>query len=288
MFRDEYEIPFANAASLKVREWGDPEGYLVVTHHGTPSSSAAVPGGWVSAAESPLRIVSFDRPGYGGSPRIPGRAIADAAAWSAAIADHLGRERFAVVGTSGGGPHAAATAARLPDRVSALGLIVSLGPYESPEFDLPELPADTAAEVQAAREGEQSLRAFIASLGSTEDSLEGWMEILPPSDREVLARHDVAHEEGREQLEWAAQGVDGWVDDDLALFSRPWGFDPSSIGVPTLVMYGTADVLVPPSHAFEWGERISAAELVAVDEGGHWLRDSEPWLMTEVSQRSNG
>lgn len=287
MFRAEYEIPFAGATSLKVREWGDPEGYLVITHHGTPSSSVAVPGGWVSAAESSLRIVSFDRPGYGGSPRIPGRSIADAADWSAAIADHLDRERFATVGTSGGGPHAAATAARLPDRVSALGLIVSLGPYESPNLDLPELPADTATEARAARQGEQSLRAFIAGLGSTEDSLEGWMGILPPSDREVLARHDVAHEEDREQLEWASQGVDGWVDDDLALFSHPWGIDPSSITVPTLVMYGTADVLVPPSHAFRWVERISGAELVAVDGGGHWLRDREPWLMTAVSQHTS-
>lgn len=285
MFRAEYEIPLAGAASLRVREWGDPRGYLVIAHHGTPSSSVAVPGGWKSASESPLRIVSFDRPGYGGSPRIPGRAIADAADWSAAIADHLGRERFAVVGTSGGGPHAAATAARLPDRVSALGLNVSLGPYETPELDLPELPTDTAAEARAARLGEQSLRAFIAGLGSTEESLEGWMEILPPSDREVLARHDVAHEEGREQLEWAAQGVDGWVDDDLALFSRPWEFDPNSITVPTLVMYGTADVLVPPSHAFRWVERVSGAKLIAVDDGGHWLRDREPWLLSALSQQ---
>ena len=284
MFRDEYEVALPNSGSLLVREWGDPDGYLVVAHHGTPSSSIAVPGGWAAASGSPLRIVSFDRPGYGGSSRTPGRTIANAADWSAAIADHLGRKHFAVVGVSGGGPHAAATAACLPDRVSALGLIVSLGPYESPELALPELPTDTAAEAQAARQGEVSLRAFIEGLGATEDSLDGWIEILPPSDREVLARQDVATEECREQLEWSAQGVDGWVDDDLALFSRSWGFDPASITAPTLVMYGTADVLVPPSHAFEWVNRVAHATLFGVDDGGHWLRDREPWLLSTITQ----
>lgn len=190
------------------------------------------------------------------------------------------------MGTSGGGPHAAATAAALPDRVTALGLIVSLGPYSEPNDEVPGLPKDTAAEAAAARQGEASLRSFIDALGSPEESLDGWYEILPPSDREILSRHVVRSEEKRENLEWAVQGVDGWVDDDLALFSRSWGFDPAGISVPTRILYGAADVLVPAMHAEAWQRAIPHAESTAIELGGHWLRDDEPALLQELLRLS--
>ena len=49
--------------------------------------------------------------------RSLGRSVADAAADIAALADELGFERFAVVGGSGGAPHALACGALLADRV---------------------------------------------------------------------------------------------------------------------------------------------------------------------------
>lgn len=282
MYREVHDVKLPGGGNLDVFEWGDPNGPLAIFHHGTPSSALAVPGGWPSAAQSPFRLCSFNRPGYGASSRSLGRTVAAAAGWSAAIADHLGHEVFAVVGTSGGGPHAAATAAALPTRVAALGLNVSLGPFETAEANIHGLPEDTAAEAAAARAGEQASREFIRQLGPIENSLDGWVDILPPSDREVLSREQVKAEEERSLTEWSAQDIDGWVDDDLALFGTPWGFDPSEVRVPTRILFGASDVLVSPNHALLWANRIPHAASRAVPGGGHWLRDQEPDLLAEL------
>ncbi|WP_341940580.1 alpha/beta hydrolase [Microbacterium sp. LWH10-1.2] len=270
----EFEMPVAHG-SLRVREWGDPHGPLVVFHHGTPSSSIAVPGGWSGPASAGVRLCSYDRQGYGGSPTLPGRTVADAADWSARIADACGADRFAVMGTSGGGPHAVAAAALLPDRVTALCVDVGIGPsgfgFDASTGMVPE----TLAEIDAARRGETALRAYVESLGDGADALSDWVERLPPSDREVLGRADVQHEESVEADEWAAQGVEGWIEDDLALFAREWSFDAAAITAPTLLVYGGADVLVPSAHGEAWLALIPHAELRIVAGGGHWLRDHE-------------
>src|SRR5947207_1233274 len=83
----------------------------------------------VSAAG--LRVVSYDRPGYGRSTRQSGRRVVDCVGDVAAIADDLGIERFVVRGGSGGGPHALAVAARLPDRVTRVACVVGVAPYDA-------------------------------------------------------------------------------------------------------------------------------------------------------------
>ncbi|MEI3867232.1 alpha/beta hydrolase [Microbacterium sp. CCNWLW134] len=281
-WRDEWQLNLDSGAHLRVREWGNPEGPLIVFHHGTPSSSVAVPGGWDAAARNDALICSFDRPGYGGSPRQAGRMVSSAAGWSAAVADALGRSEFAVIGTSGGGPHAAAAAAALPERVTALGLIVSLGPLHIPHATIPDMMAETEDEIAASRAGELALRHLIDDLGGADDALDQWMALLPASDQEVLARTEVQHEESVEHAEWSANGVDGWVDDDLALFATDWGFDPSHIGTPTFVLYGESDVLVPPSHARLWQSVVPGARCEGIPHGGHWLRDHEPRVLDWV------
>lgn len=264
-----------SAGSIRVREWGDPDGPLVVFHHGTPSSSVAVPGGWTGPTSAGVRLCSYDRPGYGGSVSVPGRTVADAAEWSRSIADACGADRFAVMGTSGGGPHAVATAALLPERVSALCVDVGLGPAGFGFDAATGMVAETVAEIYAARRGEIALWGHLQSLGEGTDALADWFERLPPSDREVLGRDQVQHEEAVEATEWAAHGIDGWVDDDLALFARPWAFDPTMVCAPTMLVYGGADVLVPVSHGEAWLVVLPHAELQIVPDGGHWLRDHE-------------
>ena len=282
MYREMHDVELPDGGTLRVLEWGDPNGPLAIFHHGTPSSALAIPGGWHSASLSPFRLCSFNRPGYGASSRAPGRTVASAASWSAAIADQFGCERFAVVGTSGGGPHAAATAAALPNRVTALGLNVSLGPFETAKSNIHGLPEDTLAEAAAARAGESTLRSFMSQLGPINSSLEGWIDLLPPSDRAVLRDDQTKFEEERSLIEWSAQGFDGWVDDDLALFGTPWGFDPAEIHVPTWILFGESDVLVSPNHALLWSERIPHAARRGVPGGGHWLRHQEPELLREL------
>ena len=90
---------------------------------------------------------------------------------------------------------------------------------------------------------------------------------LSDSDRAQLARPEVMQIFREATVEWAFNGVGGWVDDDLA-FTRPWGFDVADIKVPVLVVYGTADVLVPPAHG-EWLAGNVPDCLVKIEEGGH-------------------
>ena len=72
-----------------------------------------------------LNVVTLDRPGYGQSTAFPGRQVSHAAHDVAAVADALGFERFLVVGSSGGGPHALACAAELGDRVLGCAAVAS-------------------------------------------------------------------------------------------------------------------------------------------------------------------
>ena len=270
----QFDLPTASG-SIRVREWGDPDGPLVVFHHGTPSSSVAVPGGWNGPANAGVRLCSYDRPGYGGSPSASGRRVTDAAEWSRLMADACGVERFAVIGTSGGGPHAVATAALLPDRVTALGVDVGLGPAGLGFDGATGMLAETVAEIAAARRGATALRQHLLSLGDGAEALDEWLDRLPESDREVLSRTDVQHEETVEAIEWGMHGVDGWVEDDMALFARDWAFDATDVQAPTRLVYGDADVLVPVSHGRAWLDLIPHADLEVVPLGGHWMRDHE-------------
>ncbi|MFE3203052.1 alpha/beta fold hydrolase [Embleya sp. NPDC059237] len=120
---------------LLIREWGPRSGPTVIHHHGTPRSSAAVPGGWQGPNRAGVRVVAFDRPGCARSDGRPGRTVGDAARWTERVADACGIGRFAVMGVSGGGLHALAAAVLSGDRVDALCVSVGIGPVEAAGFD---------------------------------------------------------------------------------------------------------------------------------------------------------
>lgn len=282
----EHHVEVLPGVRVFVREYGPPDAPAVLFHHGTPSSNVALPGGW-SGLPDDVRLVSFDRPGYGRSGNQPGRTVRDAAGWCTAIADALGIGRFAVTGTSGGGPHAAATAAELGDRVTRVCIDVGLGPVGHPGFDeLREMVPETVEEVRRARAGYADLRHFVESLLEQEDPLGAWMDRLPPSDAEVLSRADVQVEEALEAVEVAAGGIEGWLEDDLAFFARPWGIRLGEITADVLLLYGGADVLVPPHHGAAYLDAIGHGRLVVLPGKGHWLRDSEATVLAWLAGRT--
>ena len=235
-----------------------------------------VPSGPAAADRTGIRVISFDRPGYGLSTNLPGRTVSDAAANARAIADALGIDRFATIGVSGGGPHAMATAALLGDRVTRLCVSAGLGPVEDPSFDVEaQMLRETIDEIRAARQGPEPLRDFIALYADPLTGLDPWLDQLPASDREVLARPSVEAVEHAVAEEWQRVGLDGWLEDDLAFYARPWGFEPQAIVQPTLLLHGEADVLVPVAHGHAVSRLISGSELVSVPDAGHWLIDHE-------------
>ena len=117
-----------------VAEAGEPEGHAVFCLHGTPGSRLFWHEVVEDAGKRGIRLIAYDRPGYGGSDPDPGRVVADAADDIAAIADALGVERYAVYGGSGGGPHALANAVR-PERVVAVAALASVAPWGADGLD---------------------------------------------------------------------------------------------------------------------------------------------------------
>lgn len=280
-----HEVVVADGLTLFVRDWGPVDGPTVIHHHSQPSCSLSVPGGWAAPVETGVRVVTFDRPGYGHSPRQPGRRVFDAAAWTRAIADALGLESFALCGTGAGGPHAVAAAASLGERVTKLCVANGLGPDELPGFDPASgMLRETRHEIACARAGEAPLRGFIDSLMTRREPMEPWFRQLPPSDAELMGRRDVQLEDAAVYAETMRSGQDGWVDDDLALFRHRWGADPGAVTAQTLLLYGIDDVLLPASHGDAWMTALGHGQLVKLPEVGHWLRDYEPdvlrWLAT--------
>ena len=113
-------VETADGRTLAVEEAGDPAGLPVLVHNGTPNSRHLYAPNAADAAQRGLRLIGYDRPGYGGSTPHPGRTVADCTADVQAICDSLGITRLAMWGISGGGPHVLACAALLPGLVSAV------------------------------------------------------------------------------------------------------------------------------------------------------------------------
>jgi pimeloyl-ACP methyl ester carboxylesterase len=151
-----------NGRKLRVIEAGQPDGVPISAHHGTPGSRLLYQP-WVKDAESRgIRLISYDRPGYGGSTPQPGRTVASAAEDVAAIAKELNLDRLSVWGKSGGGPHALACAALLPDLVVAAAALASLAPYPADDLDwFAGMGQDNIDELNAALDEKDVLVQYI-------------------------------------------------------------------------------------------------------------------------------
>ncbi|WP_035792018.1 alpha/beta fold hydrolase [Kitasatospora mediocidica] len=240
---------------------GSESGLAVVWHHGTPNVGTPPEPLFAASARHGIRWISYDRPGYGGSTPHPGRDVGSAAADVAAVADALGVDRFAVMGSSGGGPHALACAALLPERVQAVVCAAGLAPFDAPGLDwFAGMAPAGAAELRAAVRGREALEKLLAA--SEFDP-----EIFTPADHAALgaAWRWLATVAG----EALRGGIGGMVDDDLA-YVAPWGFDPARVTTPTLVLHGDRDRVVPSGHG-AWLARNCgpAAELWARPDDGH-------------------
>ena len=143
---------------------GPPDGEVLLFHAGTPSAALPYPPAIDVMAERGLRYVAFSRAGYGSSTRNPGRSVADVVDDARTVLDHLGAERALTLGWSGGGPHALACGALLPDRIRAVATIASVAPYPAEGLDYLDGMGDENIEgFDAALEGAEALIAFIGA-----------------------------------------------------------------------------------------------------------------------------
>lgn len=287
----EFDVTLRDGRTLHVYDQGDPEGRAVVAHHGTPSSGRLHPDFIDDARARGIRLVGYDRPGYGvSSSAQPGRSIGDAAADVAELLDTLGVDRFATWGHSGGGPHALACAALLPGRCVAAATLASVAPYGVEGLDwLEGMGEANVQEFDAVLAGEEALehvllrdQAEMFSAGS--DGLrQAMLTILSPVDQEAFTA-DEAEWIYAVMAEGAATRIEGFRDDNLACV-RPWGFDPAEISVPVLLLQGVQDLMVPPSHGRWLAARIPRVEAEISDGEGHItllvnrIPDVHGWLL---------
>jgi pimeloyl-ACP methyl ester carboxylesterase len=238
--------------------------------HGTPGSHRG-PRPRVSVLyRLGVRLISYDRPGYGDSTRSPGRVVADAADDVRAIADDLGIADFAVVGRSGGGPHALACAALLPDRVRSAAVLVGLAPSDASDlgwFD--GMTDNNSRDYQAVTSGHAGefgdLKARAEQVKENPASL---LDVLGP-DRRVVDDVTIRKQLTDTYAEALRDGTDGWLDDVIAL-RKPWGFELADIKQPVLLWHGAEDAFSPVSHAYWLASQISTARIDVANGASHF------------------
>ena len=264
----------ADGRALAIREAGDPGGRPVLVHMGTPNSRILYARNEADAAARGLRLISYDRPGYGGSDPQPGRTVADCASDVRAICAALEVPQLAMWGISGGGPHVLACAALLPDLVVAAASLASPAPYGADGLDwFAGMGQENVDDVRLMFSDEDAARqkmardraGFLAATPADLDS--GMRTLLTPTDAAALTG-ELADWLTYSTKDGLAPGDEGWWDDSWAGV-RPWGFELAQISVPVLVMHGREDKFVPLRHGQWLAAQVPGAEARLLDQDGH-------------------
>ncbi|GAA1088205.1 alpha/beta fold hydrolase [Nocardiopsis metallicus] len=254
---------------------GDPGGTPVLFFHGAPMSRRNLGDQHEEFGAAGLRVITPDRPGYGGSSPAPGRTLTDWAEDAAALADALRIDRFLVAAHSSGGPYGVVTAALLSERL--LGTVVLGGVtdfswepawegYREDECTMMRLPDEKSA------------------LAWAEDNLGDRPSDLPAPDLELFATRHVPHLAAAAKDAFA-QGVGGYAQDSWVQ-GRPWDFDPAAVKAPFLVAHGDQDTVVPLAHATHTAALVPGADLRVLPGHGHITVLWElPALLTELRDR---
>ncbi|MCW2752822.1 MAG: alpha/beta hydrolase fold protein [Marmoricola sp.] len=269
-------IASGDGRELEVLTGGDPGGFPWLYHGGTPSS--AVPNDVFDqqARDAGLRLITYSRPGYGTStPRPwPWPRITDDLTDSITILDALGIDDFVTLGWSGGGPRALACAALLPRRCRAAATMAGVAPADAPDLDFTAgMGPENIEEFAAVAKGPEAYGAFLADGLAELAAVTG--AGIAASLGELVTPVDTAALTG-EFADWlaatfrhaASQGVIGWREDGLALFS-PWGFEVSEIQVPVSIWQGRQDAMVPYEHGAWLAANVPGARAHLFEDEGH-------------------
>jgi pimeloyl-ACP methyl ester carboxylesterase len=269
-----FDLP--DGRELGFSETGDPAGSPVLAFHGTPGSRRQIllPLTAEVATSVGVRLIAPDRPGYGHSTFQPGRRLADWPGDVTVLADRLGIDRFAVVGVSGGGPHALVCAALLPDRVTRAAVVSGVGPL-STAADAEGMMRMNQLLSSRARRSERAVLPLTAVMTAVarhrpEQAIKSLMKQLPASDVAVLERPELLEAFVLESRHASATTAKATAQ-DMTLFARPWGFDLSEIVVPVDFWQGDADRNVPPAHARRQADEVKESTLHEVAGEGHFM-----------------
>lgn len=267
-------IALRDGRALGFAEYGVPNGRPLIYLHGWPGSRLEPYAMRQGCARMGLRMIAPDRPGLGLSDFKPGRTLTDFADDVSELADYLGWNRFAVLGVSGGGPYAAACAARIPQRVTVALLVCGVGPADAPDA-IKNMVAINRWLLAMARKFPR-VAGGVAGLCLRVIWRKGHQVIprqiearLPPSDQKALENAELRQALIDSSTEALRRGVRGAAADGL-LYAKPWGFALSEIGVPVFLWHGEADIVVPASMGHHLAENIPNCQAQFFPDDGHF------------------
>ena len=254
-------------------EFGDLDGAPVIALHGTPGSRFMFALTDRAARVRGLRIVAPERPGYGLSEYRRVASLTQLAEDVEALVDALRLDRFAVLGVSGGGPHALAAAAAMPDRTSLLALISPVGPIADCQIRIRMSKLHRLIFTRMGR-SDRACAAFFWSVRTLvrhapEAAYRALIQRVAASDLALLQRAEVKANLQTALREGLRPGIAG-ARQDLRLFCAPWGLALEEIDVPTIVWQGSDDTIVPPGAAYLLADTLPNCRLDVVQGGGHY------------------
>lgn len=268
-------VPLADGRRLGYHEFGDRGGKPCVHIPGTPASGV-IGGIYDRAAQrAGVRWLSVDKPGCGASDVDPQRSLPRHAADLAELADHLGLDRFAVAGESGGGPHALAAAHQLGHRLSTCLVLSGVGPPHAFSPSDGMKPANRRM-FALGRHAPWLLRAELDALERVLKDPDGAREWerqlrgeLPEADQRAWAQFD--NRLLRPAAQDAVRNGGHAVAQELAVLAVPWGFALGEIACDVELWHGTADVNVPVEVARRTAGEIPGCRAHIVEDEGHCL-----------------
>ena len=263
----------ADGRKLSFAEYGQLSGEPVFAFHGAPGNRFQLLGTHFAAEELGIRLIVADRPGYGSSDYYSARELYDWPADVGAIADFLGIERFGVWGISAGGPHALATAALLPDRVSRVALAASVAPRTHMEA------TTSAQELKAienisARKIKWTANSWIALRQLA--SVVPWpiaRLFINTANRQLMDDKEFRATRSIERNEFGKRSAEALAQ-DFSILMAPWGFELSEVSQEVTIWHGTADTLVKPQHGELLSKLLPNSSYHKVEGVGHLVAGS--------------
>ncbi len=256
---------------LGYAEFGDPRGRPVFFFHGLPGSRLEAQIAHEAAKTTGVRVVSLDRPGMGLSDFKHHRTLLEWPQDVLSAADALGLEKFAVAGISGGGPYVAACAVKIPDRLTAAGIISGTGPIDAPEATK-GMSRQNRIGFFIGRRLPWLARVPYWYFGwrNPEIIIQQMARSIAAVDRQIVERpeiRDVFVEDLREAFRRGSRGATH----DFLLLCRPWGFRLGDIRMPVYLWQGDADANVPASMGRYQAQAIPNCEATFFPGEGHLL-----------------
>jgi pimeloyl-ACP methyl ester carboxylesterase len=281
------ELQLPDGRLLAWRWWGEPAATPILRLQGTPGSRLYRHPDAAIQRDLGVRYLMADRPGYGGSTRLPGRGVAVIADDLQALLDHHHLDRVPVMGTSGGGPHALAVAAKHPERITAVSVIVGGSPLQADEVN--RLVGVNAAGYAAAERGWDALHEVLAGVRQRllgDEGMAGVLSDAPTEDRAIMQNPAWQRISRANTAEALRQGAEGWTDESMAMH-HGWDFDLESVQRSVTWWAGDNDKNVPLSAIQRASARLRNVDLRIWRHEGHFASlTHEAEIVQELLSRS--